>query len=349
MPLVDRKLRKVLYTAAYNTALLWAFGDRVEPLESHWDELGGSLSVAKVIKQLSDLGGRQYLIYPDLELQASSLAIAAKHLVGALIKEDYSEARDTPRSLRSLDSWEAITTALHDALIVVWKCHHEAGTSTQKQEALFTYLGQIVSTRLSAVHILRQSGLAGMERLPRFSWHPDLKNVLEPEEVARPRITEINREFMAHLAKHPEYLHQVSPRGFEKIVAELLHDMGCEVELTQQTKDGGRDVLAAFQTPFGRMLGIVECKRSKPSARLGVDLVRSFLWVLEREDRANFGLIVTTAMFSRDVWKLQAREQRRLKLKEFQHLKEWLSRYGQWTESNTSGLWLPKTSPTKGE
>lgn len=341
-------MKAILSKVAFNTAIHWAYNERVEPLQSHWEDLGGFdyITVEEAIENLkADLDARKFGPFPNPELQASSLALSAKRLVGALIETDFSETHLVPRSCRSQASWEAITLVLRDALLVVRNRQIDAPSKSETRTPQFTYLAGIIASRLSAVHIIRNQGLLGMDQLPKFpGWHPDLKWALESAKTTETKFVEINREFMSYLAKHPDWMQQVTPRRFEEIIAELLRDMGCEVELTQQTRDGGRDIFAAFQTPFGRMLGIVECKRYKPDARLGIDLLRNFLWVLEREDRANFGLIATTATFSSEAWKLQTHEQWRLKLKEFEHIKEWLKQYGKWAESDTSGLWLPKTS-----
>jgi hypothetical protein len=42
----------------------------------------------------------------------------------------------------------------------------------------------------------------------------------------------------------PDALYRIEPRDFEHVVAEILRDMGYDVYLTPQTRDGGRDILA---------------------------------------------------------------------------------------------------------
>jgi HJR/Mrr/RecB family endonuclease len=155
---------------------------------------------------------------------------------------------------------------------------------------------------------------------------------------------EVNRKLIDFLACNPRYIHELSPRKFEELVAELLSDMGYEVRLTPQTRDGGRDVLVVCRVPPDRkLLFLVECKRLAPHKSLGVDVVQRLLWIVDREDRANGGLIVTTSHFSTQATKKAQEYGWRMSLYDFQHLREWLSLYGKWDTEKFTGLWLPRT------
>lgn len=167
-------------------------------------------------------------------------------------------------------------------------------------------------------------------------------------EVARPnplelQVDQLNLELIQHLKKHPDYLYKISPRKFEEVVGDILHDLGCDVEITPQTRDGGRDILAAFPSPAGKLLAIVECKRFSPHRKVGIDLVERFLWVMDKKDRASCGLLVTTTYFSPEAKALETEFEYRLKLRDFSHLKQWIANYGKWTEKKHAGLWLPKS------
>ena len=124
-------------------------------------------------------------------------------------------------------------------------------------------------------------------------------------------------------------------------MAELLRDMGYEVELTPETRDGGRDILAAFGLPHGEILTLVECKRFRPDRKVGIDILERFLWVMDRRDKASCGLIATTFYFSPEAIATERDYQWRLRLRDFEGLKEWLGKYGSWTRNNRMGLWLP--------
>jgi hypothetical protein len=107
-----------------------------------------------------------------------------------------------------------------------------------------------------------------------------------------------------YLAQNPSELYTLDPRRFEELIAELLMRDGMEVELTEASKDGGRDLLAWADTPFGRHLYLVECKRYGVQNPVGVSIVRSLYGVLEAE-QATAGLIVTTSSFTKGALEFQ--------------------------------------------
>lgn len=62
--------------------------------------------------------------------------------------------------------------------------------------------------------------------------------------TAKPIIIGTNNRLIESLKKQPVNLRKITPREFEELLADLLRDMGWEVELTEQTRDGGADILA---------------------------------------------------------------------------------------------------------
>jgi HJR/Mrr/RecB family endonuclease len=130
---------------------------------------------------------------------------------------------------------------------------------------------------------------------------------------------------IAELAAIPSRLHSMNGRAFEELVAELLNRDGMEVQLTQPTRDGGRDILAWTAGPTGRHLFLVECKRYAPSRPIGVDIVRALYGVVEQE-RATAGLIVTTSRFTPDARAFAAPLQYRMSLKDYEELVAWVGR-----------------------
>jgi CheY-like chemotaxis protein len=161
--------------------------------------------------------------------------------------------------------------------------------------------------------------------------------------------TGINKELLAYVRKHPDHMHNVTPRQFEEIIGELLRDMGYDVTVTPQTRDGGRDLLAVLHTPIGKMLTIVECKKYKPERKIGVDLVERFMWIVDQKDRASVGLFASTSSFSKEAQRLALTHKSRLQLADFDRLKEWIGQYGQWHNDREGGLWLPRPFSLPGE
>ena len=152
---------------------------------------------------------------------------------------------------------------------------------------------------------------------------------------------ELNHRFFKELQGNEQILYKLSPRMFESIVARLLENMGCKIELTPETRDGGRDILATFQTPLGEILALVECKRYSPDRKIGIDLLERFMWVVDRKDNASFGLMATTSFFSSEAQALARSFQYRIKLRDFEGIREWVAQYGSWSKSATSYIWIP--------
>lgn len=153
---------------------------------------------------------------------------------------------------------------------------------------------------------------------------------------------EISERLIRQLAKTPDLMHQMSPRLFEKLIAELLIDQGCEVELTPPQKDGGRDIVAFFSSVFGRLSMIVQCKRYKRSRPVSVHILREFLFTVREHDRVNLGLIATSSYVTRDALQLCSHYNQIIKTRDFDGLTEWLRRYGTFNQNKNSMLWTPK-------
>jgi DNA-directed RNA polymerase specialized sigma24 family protein len=154
---------------------------------------------------------------------------------------------------------------------------------------------------------------------------------------------EINAELIRYLAKHPQLMNDMDPYKFEKLVAALMKDMGYDVYLTPQTRDGGRDIIAVMKTPSNDpIITIVECKRHRTDRPIGIEIVRSFLYTIREQDKANVGWIVTTSTFSLEAINEQKIYKWLLSLKDNKSLAAWCNNYGQWKRSSESGgLWLP--------
>lgn len=170
------------------------------------------------------------------------------------------------------------------------------------------------------------------------------QNVVADPEISRQLsvyLVEINDELIALLKQEPHLMYELAPRKFEILIAHLLADMGYDVELTPETRDGGRDILAVFRLPAGEVLTIVECKKYREDRKVGVDIVERFLFAIDRRDNASCGLIATTSSFTLDARDMESEYKWRLGLRDFDAIRNWLADYGHWTMNATSGLWLP--------
>jgi HJR/Mrr/RecB family endonuclease len=155
-----------------------------------------------------------------------------------------------------------------------------------------------------------------------------LDDICQPHRAEEIRLTleEVNDLLIEALAQNPDLMHEIHPRRFEELVAELFKRMGCEVTLTPQSRDGGRDVLAIRRDDVGTLLTLVECKKFRPDRRVGVALVRSLYGVV-RSDRASHGVIATTSSFTRGAKEFQQNLQYHLSLRSFDDLVAWCRKY----------------------
>jgi hypothetical protein len=145
-------------------------------------------------------------------------------------------------------------------------------------------------------------------------------------EEIRLTLEEVNDLLIAALAQNPTIMHEIHPRRFEELVAELFKRMGYDVTLTPPSHDGGRDVLAIRRDDVGTVLTLVECKRFRPDRKVGVALVRSLYGVVTSE-RASHGVIATTSSFTRNAKTFQQNLRYQLSLRDFNDLAAWCRRH----------------------
>ena len=169
----------------------------------------------------------------------------------------------------------------------------------------------------------------------------DAVSIELPRNV-RTSIELFDRNLIRQLALKPNDMHKLRPREFEYLVAEILRDMGADIEVTPATRDGGVDILASFPHPLGSFLTVVECKKYNPKRPVGVELVERFVCTLRERTKANCGLIATTSRFTPggEAWQRSLPWQ--LRLAEFEKIREWLNQYGKWSKRQNSQIWLPK-------
>jgi restriction system protein len=183
-------------------------------------------------------------------------------------------------------------------------------------------------------------------RLVKRSNESDRKRELNQQIITV--LKNINTELFNFLKKNPNYLYKIAPDSFEILIADILVNLGYEIEFTPKTRDGGRDLLAILNTPLGKLLTIVECKRYSPDRKIGINYIERLLWTMTRNDNANCSLMATTSYFSEEARRLEREYNWLLKLKDFNDIKGWINEYGLTKSNNNSGLWLPSASMKPG-
>lgn len=104
-------------------------------------------------------------------------------------------------------------------------------------------------------------------------------------------------ELISAIANSPDLLYRIQPREFEEIIAAVFERNGFRVQLTQQTHDGGRDIIAFRSDLDIESKFIIECKRYAKNRPVSVDLVRS-LFGVQQSEGANKAIIATTSHFT---------------------------------------------------
>lgn len=160
-----------------------------------------------------------------------------------------------------------------------------------------------------------------------FTEYDLLEDVEEEKQssIIIPKIETIKQTIQS-VYRDNSILFDIDPRRFERLVAELLQSQGYQVELTKQTRDGGYDLMAIYQTDYHEFKMLVECKRYAQQRKVGIDIVRSFCDVINTE-QANKGLIVTTSTFTSGVKDRASEKGYLLDLADGRDILEWTRRY----------------------
>lgn len=95
------------------------------------------------------------------------------------------------------------------------------------------------------------------------------------------------------------------------------------MELTKQTRDGGKDIIAVSSRLDIPVKYIVECKRYIYERKVSIEYVQRLLGVKVSES-ANKAILVTTSQFTRDAIAFANRHLWDLALKDFSDLSSWI-------------------------
>lgn len=134
-------------------------------------------------------------------------------------------------------------------------------------------------------------------------------------------------DMIAELAKNPQHLYQISPRNFEEIIAHIFSRNGFSVELTKQSRDGGRDIIAVKSDLGIPSKYLIECKRYAHDNPVSVELVRS-LYGVQMQEGANKSVLATTSRFTMDAKKFAEATnttQWAMALRDFNDICKWLN------------------------
>jgi len=166
-------------------------------------------------------------------------------------------------------------------------------------------------------------------------WIASLEAHESPSGV-REAVRVLSRKLAEIIARDPRELFELDWRDLERTIAEVLHAIGFEVELTPAAKDGGKDVVATCRVRGVAETHILEIKHWK-SKKAGEVVVTKFLEVIAREERAG-GLLLATAGYAPSAFR-QITEIQRQNLR-FGSSEKVVSLCRAYTKVS-SGLWTP--------
>ena len=116
----------------------------------------------------------------------------------------------------------------------------------------------------------------------------------------------VNKRVLDRISRRPEEIRHLSHRQFEELVAELFEERGYKVELTKQTRDGGKDLIILDHREIGNFLIYAECKHYAPNNPVGVSVISDLIGRMTA-DRATAGMVVTSSYFSPDAKVFQSK------------------------------------------
>lgn len=160
---------------------------------------------------------------------------------------------------------------------------------------------------------------------------PEPESIIQYEPGALISLNDINRtqSLIRSIYKDNEQMFRIDPRHFEEMIAELLRKKNLNVELTKQTRDGGKDIIALHDlNGLGQNKYLIECKRNAKNRPVGVDVLRSFSYVVQDEG-ANKGIIFTSSYFTTDAISMKDKHPYMSDLKDGADIIKWIKEYSE--------------------
>jgi Holliday junction resolvasome RuvABC ATP-dependent DNA helicase subunit len=91
---------------------------------------------------------------------------------------------------------------------------------------------------------------------------------------------------------------KITPTDFERLVTEMLRQMGFEAQMTKASGDGGIDIEAVLDRPIIGGKYLIQCKRFDDGNPVGSAAIREFYGALRADHNAVKGIFITTSTFT---------------------------------------------------
>ena len=132
--------------------------------------------------------------------------------------------------------------------------------------------------------------------------NPDSEEFTNNKESTIITLSPVNEQVLKYLSENPQALYQLTGTDFEMVMLEIYSKLGYNVEHTQKTRDGGKDIILRKPEILGDFIYYVECKKYAAKRHVGVGIVRNLVGTINT-DRVNGGILATTSYFTRDARK----------------------------------------------
>jgi hypothetical protein len=173
---------------------------------------------------------------------------------------------------------------------------------------------------------------AGIDLVSRMIFKAELKQLAqfdldktEPHPSIVKVVSTIDHKLIQHFSRHPRELYQLKPRQFEELIAELFSGFGYDVELTMQTRDGGRDIIA-IKNDIVKVKHLIECKRYRQDRRVSIGAVRA-LYGVKGHYQATKAVLATTAFFTKTASMFFQDHPWELEPKDYNGIMQWINEY----------------------
>ena len=253
----------------------------------------------------------------DFDDPAASIALACSELCNAIVQMSLGDTHD-------------IRTVPNNTLRAAWltKPGLEAllRNEVQRDKELYTAADLSASGVYSNVQFPLWS-----QGFPEWFLDPECVSLIHAFELEgtlpHKSIIEISRyvsdELLRALLTDPSLMFSLHHRTFEELVADVWSRFGFDVELTQHTRDGGRDIIA-IQHQITPVKYLIECKRLSEGRAVAIEAVRA-LWYVKSRDKATKAILATTGRFASQTVKEFEPSIWELELRDFDGVMEWLN------------------------
>lgn len=162
-------------------------------------------------------------------------------------------------------------------------------------------------------NLMKQFNLLDMQFLDIAylkDWAKNYEKEIDPLKADyEKKVIEQSQYFIRKIAENEKYLEYIEWRELERIVGEIFSGLGFDAEVTECSKDGGKDVLLHYQ---GRKY-LIEIK-DWAEQRVGKESINKFLRVVFREDGER-GLFLSTSGYCNNAFEtLTEIEKRKLRV-----------------------------------